>query len=140
MDVDMRSESEQSLGELDARFQQAIRVALAEERARWPRSRVPLEMTVDTIGIRPAGSQPVSAPIVQVALNAAKVLGVTSPTGASSTDANVAIASGMPAITIDGGGRGRGAHSLQERYEDGPSGWQGPQWAALIVTALAGVR
>ena len=44
------------------------------------------------------------------------------------------------AITVDGGGSGSGAHSLGETYDDGPSGWLGPQWAALIVAALAGVR
>ena len=140
MDMDMRSESETSLKAVDAKFQQAIREALDEERARWPNSRVKLDMVVDTIGLRPAGSQPVSAPIVQVALQAAKALGVTSETGASSTDSNIPISLGVPAMTIDGGGRGRGAHGASESYDDGPTGWQGPQWAVLIVTALAGIR
>jgi acetylornithine deacetylase/succinyl-diaminopimelate desuccinylase-like protein len=140
MDMDMRSESETALKAVDAKFQQAIREALDEERARWPNSRVKLDMVVDTIGLRPAGSQPVSAPIVQVALQAAKALGVTSETGASSTDSNIPISLGVPAMTIDGGGRGRGAHGASESYDDGPTGWQGPQWAVLIVTALAGIR
>jgi hypothetical protein len=43
-------------------------------------------------------------------------------------------------MTIDGGGRGRGAHSLEESYEDGPDGFKGPQWAALIVGILAGIE
>jgi hypothetical protein len=47
---------------------------------------------------------------------------------------------GIPAITIDGGGRGEGAHSPAERYEDGPRGWLGPQWAAVLVAALGGAR
>lgn len=47
---------------------------------------------------------------------------------------------GIPAITIDGGCRGSGAHSLAEWYDDGPNGWLRPQWTALIVTALAGTR
>lgn len=140
MDMDMRSESETALQAVDVKFQAAIREALAEERARWPNSRVKLDMVIDTIGLRPAGSQPVSAPIVQVALQAAKALGVTSETGASSTDSNIPISLGVPAMTIDGGGRGRGAHGAAESYDDGPAGWQGPQWAALIVTALAGAR
>lgn len=139
MEMDMRSESEAALQKVDDAFQKAIRDALAEEKARWPNSKVPLEMAIDTIGLRPAGSQPVSAPIVQVALEAAKVMGVTSRTGASSTDSNIPISLGIPAITIDGGGRGRGAHSAEESYDDGASGWQGPQWATLIVTALAGL-
>ena len=47
---------------------------------------------------------------------------------------------GIPAITIDGGGEGRGAHSTTESYDDGDRGWLGPQWAALIVATLAQAR
>jgi hypothetical protein len=53
---------------LDDQFQAAIRAALAEEKARWPQSQRALELVVDTIGIRPAGQQPDSMPIVQAAL------------------------------------------------------------------------
>jgi hypothetical protein len=47
---------------------------------------------------------------------------------------------GIPAITIDGGGTGRGSHSLAEEYDDGERGWLGPQWAGLITLSLVGVR
>jgi hypothetical protein len=63
-----------------------------------------------------------------------------SGTNASSTDSNIPIALGIPAVTIDGGGQGRGAHSLTEAYNDGAMGWLGPQFALLVVSALAGVR
>jgi hypothetical protein len=56
---------------------------------------------------------------------------------ASSTDANIPIGLGVPGITIDGGGSGGGSHSLDEWYDDGPRGWLGPQWAALLVWQLA---
>jgi hypothetical protein len=46
---------------------------------------------------------------------------------------------GIPAITIDGGGIGRGAHSIAESYEDGPEGYKGPQWALLTTVMLAGL-
>jgi len=138
MDVDMRSESAQALAELDARVRQAVAAAVSEERARWPRSAAPLAAVFDTIGIRPAGAQPDDAPIVRAAVAAASVLGERAELSASSTDANVPINLGIPAVTIDGGGRGRGAHSLSERYEDGPRGWRGPQWAALVAVTLAG--
>ncbi|MFL5605918.1 MAG: peptidase M20, partial [Gemmatimonadaceae bacterium] len=59
---------------------------------------------------------------------------------ASSTDANVPISMGKPGITIDGGGSGGGAHGLDEWYDDGTDGWKGPQWATLLVLALAGAR
>ena len=69
----------------------------------------------------------------------AKTLGFSSSTGASSTDANIPISLGIPAIRIGGGGAGGGAHALGEWYVDAPNAYLGPQWAALIVAALAGV-
>jgi hypothetical protein len=118
----------------------AIRAALREELARWPDSKVPLTMQLDTIGIRPAGSQPDSARIVRVAVETGKVLGFPVTPNASSTDSNVPIGLGIPAITLDAAGRGKGAHSLTESYEDGPNGFLGPQWVALVVATLSGVR
>jgi tripeptide aminopeptidase len=140
MDLDMRSESAQSLGDVDARVRRILDEALDAENGRARDAKQRLTLVVDTIGIRPAGTQPDSAAIVRAAQAAAGTLGFTVRTGASSTDANVPIGLGLPGITIDGGGRGDGAHSLDEWYEDGSSGWLGPQWAALIVATLAGVR
>jgi tripeptide aminopeptidase len=140
MDVDLRSESPKALADLDAKFQTAVRNALAAENARWPQSRVRITMQLDTIGIRPAGAQPDDVPIVRAATAAAKALGFTAPTTASSTDANLPMSLGIPAITIDGGGDGRGAHATTESYDDGPNGWLGPQWAALIIATLAQAR
>ena len=136
MQFDMRSESAQALAALDAKAQRAFRAALNAENARWPKSRYKLTLVVDTIGIRPTGSQPDSAPIVRVAEAAGKILGFSPRLGASSTDANIPISLGVPGITIDGGGSGGGAHGLDEWYADGPDGWKGPQWAALIVLGL----
>ena len=139
LDLDLRSESAEALAQVDARARQLLRDALDEEHARWPRAaaRSRLTLRVDTIGTRPAGTQPDSAHIVRTALAAATSLGFTPRPGASSTDANVPIGLGRPGITIDGGGSGGGSHSPSEWYEDGPRGWLGPQWAALIVSALA---
>ena len=140
MDVDLRSESKQALADLDAKFHTAIRDALAAENARWPSSRVKISVKVDTIGIRPAGAVPDSAFIVRTAMTAGRSLGFTTSTSASSTDANFPMSLGIPAITIDGGGDGRGAHATSESYDDGDRGWLGPQWAALIVATLAQAR
>jgi acetylornithine deacetylase/succinyl-diaminopimelate desuccinylase-like protein len=139
-DMDLRSESPAALDSLDAAFRAAVQAGLREENARWPESSVELRVRIDTIGIRPAGSQPDSARIVRAALGAARALGLASSTGASSTDANHPMSRGVPAITIDGGGESEGAHSLGEWYDDGTDAWRGPQWAALIVLTLTGVR
>jgi tripeptide aminopeptidase len=140
MDIDMRSESAQELNEIDRKIRAAVASAVADEQKRWPSSNVKLQIKYDTIGIRPTGAQSDDVPIVQVAIAAGKAVGYSPSTNASSTDANMPIAMGIPGITIDGGGRGDGAHSLGEWYDDGPEGWKGPQWALLLVAALSGIR
>ncbi len=143
MEVDMRSEDAKSLAAVDAKVERILHDALAAENARWtgPRAAAAkLSLVVDTMGIRPTGGQADSARIVQTALAAGKALGFTSATSASSTDANLPISLGIPAIRIGGGGDDEGAHSLGESYDDGPNGYLGPQWAALLVAALAGVH
>jgi len=143
MEIDMRSESADALRNVDQVIRRALQDALDAENGRWSgerASRGRLALVIDTIGIRPTGAQADSARIVQAALQAAKALGFTPAITASSTDANLPISLGVPAITIDGGGSGGGAHSLNEWFEDGPNGWLGPQWAALVVARLAGIR
>lgn len=140
MDIDMRSETPEPLARLDSAVRAAIAKAVADEKARWPESNAALAARIDTIGIRPASRGPGDGSfIVRAALESAKALGVTSRTGASSTDANVPMALGVPAITVDGGGKGGGAHSLEEWYDD-EGGAKGAQWVALLTATLAGVR
>jgi di/tripeptidase len=140
MDVDLRSESPEELAKLDAKFHQAVADALAEENARWPQSRVKVTVDVQSMGVRPASAPPDTSVIVRTAQAAGKSLGFDTRLGTSSTDANIPMSMGIPAITIDGGGDGQGAHATSESYDDGDKGWLGPQWALLIVTRLAGVK
>ena len=140
MDIDMRSESAEALREIDARIRAAVDTGVAEELARWPNSRAGITVRYDTIGIRPTGAQSDSAPIVQTAMAAARTVGWTPRTSASSTDANLPISIGIPAITIDGGGRGSGAHGTEEWYEETLDSYKGAQFALLIITALAGLN
>ena len=147
MDLDMRSETAEALDAVDQQILKILGTALDAENDRWIRQtgaraeRAKLSMQIDTIGLRPANStQTDASPIVATAMAAGRALGFTPKTGASSTDANLPMSLGIPAITIDGGGSGTGAHSLGETYDDGPSGYLGPQWAALLVAALAGIH
>lgn len=143
MEVDMRSESAENLLEMDRRIRAAVDTAVTAELARWPNSRSPITVKYDTIGIRPTGGQRDDAFIVRTAMAAAALLddGLewTPRTGASSTDANLPIAMGIPAITINGGGRSGGAHGTAEWYQETPDSYKGPQFALLIVTSLAGI-
>ena len=137
MEVDMRSESAKELAALDERMRAAFQHGLDAEKARWPQSKAPLELEIKVMGLRPAAEPPDSLPIVQKALGAAKQIGVTIfATRSGSTDSNIPMSLGIPAITIGGGGAAQGAHSADEFYVDTPDSYKGPQWAALILKAL----
>jgi tripeptide aminopeptidase len=135
MEVDMRSADRASLASVDANFHKAVDSAVIEENERWGTPRM---ITVDNklVGDRPAGNTPESSPIVQSALAVAKALGFPVRTGESSTDSNVPMSLGIPAITIGGGGRGTGAHALSESFDTTDS-WMGTQNAVLLTIALA---
>jgi tripeptide aminopeptidase len=137
MEVDLRSESPEELAKLDAKVRLAVNDALAEENARWPESRVKITVDVQSMGVRPAAAPSDTSRIVRTAQAAGRSLGFEARLGTSSTDANIPMSLGIPAITIDGGGDGRGEHSTAESYSDGDRGWLGPQWALTIVWALA---
>ena len=141
MDVDLRSVSPAELAKVDAQLRKAVDEAMAEENARWPQARPETRVTVKWTdkGVRPAAPANDTSHIARVALAAGKSLGFTPPTAPSSTDSNIPMSLGIPAVTMDGGGDGRGAHSLGESYDDGPDGWKGPKWVLLTTVMLAGL-
>ena len=114
--------------------------AVTEEKAHWPQSKAALSVVIDTIGLRPAGSTPDSSLIVRTSLAAARTMSIYTPLTISSTDANVPMNLRIPAVTLDGGGRGTGAHSLDESYDDRADGYKGPQYVLLVVMGLLGVK
>jgi acetylornithine deacetylase/succinyl-diaminopimelate desuccinylase-like protein len=135
MEVDMRSADAASLKALDAGFHKAVDLALAQENERWNNNgRLTVEKRV--VGDRPAGATPEDAPIVQAALSVTRALGEEAGVGEGSTDSNIAISLGIPAVTIDGGGSGAGAHSLAEQF-DTTGSWKGTARALLLAVALA---
>jgi hypothetical protein len=77
-----------------------------------------------------------SSPVVQTALAVSAALGVTSILDENSTDANIPIALGIPAITTGAGGSSTGAHSLHEVFDTTDS-WRGSQRILLLAIALA---
>jgi len=140
MEVDLRSETAAALAEIDARLQKALRDAVTEEKARWPKSNAALTLVVDTMGLRPAGTTPDTTFIVRTSLAGARTMNVYAPLTISSTDANIPMNLRIPAVTLDGGGVGRGAHSLDESYDDRTDGYKGPQWVLLVVMGLLGAK
>jgi tripeptide aminopeptidase len=134
MEVDMRSADAASLQSLDAKFHKAVDDAVAAENVRWGSRALSVDKAV--VGNRPAGRAPTSAAIVQAAVSVTQALGITPTLDEGSTDANYPQSLGIQAITIDGGGRGRGAHALDESFDTTDS-WMGTQRALLLTIALA---
>lgn len=137
-DIDMRSPDPYELAKLDKIFKQNAKAALDEENARW-RDKGKISLDIKLIGDRPTGRQSQDSPIVRVAASANKYLNIKDDFGFSSTDSNMPISIGIPAITIDGGGTGKGAHSLDEQW-DSTGSHIGSQRALLIVLGVVGVR
>jgi acetylornithine deacetylase/succinyl-diaminopimelate desuccinylase-like protein len=135
MEVDMRSADAASLTSLDASFHKAVDTALAEENERWGSGRT-LTVTKDLVGDRPAGRTPADSPVVRAAVSVTEALGLPVMLDEGSTDSNVPMSLGIPAVTIDGGGRGTGAHSLGEAF-DATDSWKGTQRATLLAIALS---
>ena len=139
--VDLRSSQREALLELERVVLGLVETAVAEENRRWSSDKMSFE--VHSIGDRPAGMTPQNSIIVQTARRA--VAAVTGDTGGtevqlvvSSTDANIAMARGIPAVTIGGGGEGGDAHTTGEWYRPTES-HLGPQSALLLVLALSGL-
>ncbi|MGE5813916.1 MAG: M20/M25/M40 family metallo-hydrolase [Acidobacteriota bacterium] len=134
-EVDMRSSDNEALETLDARFQQTVDAAVAAENRRW-NDRGHLTARKDLVGHRAAGQTPEGAPIVRAAIAVTQALSLPVSLDEGSTDSNVPMSLGIPAVTIDGGGQGRGAHSLNESF-DSTDSWKGTARALLLAVALA---
>ena len=133
-EMDMRSASPSALQAIDAKFHRAVDDAVKEEDARWKKNVLSVDKAL--VGNRPAGQTPADAPIVQAAISVTRALGFAVTLDEGSTDSNIPMNLGIPAITIDGGGRGREAHALGESF-DSTNSWHGSQRALLLAIALA---
>lgn len=133
VDLDLRSEDPKALAQLDVTVRAALERAADDENRRRISGSAALSVHVQIVGDRPSGVTPRTHPLVQVAMAANRSLGRDAELASASTDANVAIALGIPAIALGAGGRAGDAHLTTEWYEnsDGPLGLL----RALLVTA-----
>ena len=116
MEVDLRSAVDAELQRLDAFFRRAMRDALDEENARRRAGDPLLKLKLDLIGERPTGETPSDSPLVRLAIEATRALGFEPRLDQSSTDSNLPISLGIPAITLGAGGTSGFSHTLDEWY------------------------
>ena len=136
LEVDVRSSSPDVLSRCAEEVRLVARAAAREENQRRAPGTLSLTYTISVIGDRPCGELPADDPLVRVAVDATAAIGRTATLATASTDANVPISLGIPAIAIGAGGRGGGVHTPGEWYDntDGPLGVA----RALTVLVAAG--
>lgn len=139
MDVDLRSASADELRRLDAFFRRAVREAADEENAGRRAGDPPLELDLKLIGDRPSGETHADSNIVRVAEEATRAVGSRPRLDRSSTDSNVPISLGIPAITLGAGGRSGNSHTLDEWFDPRERD-TGLKRALLVLLGLAGMR
>ena len=138
LDLDLRSEDPHALAELDGRVRAALERAKDDENRRRTPGTPPLQLDVQLLGDRPSGLTPRTHPLVQAAIAATRAIGREGELAAASTDANVPIALGIPAIALGAGGRAGDAHLTTEWYEN-EGGVTGVIRALLVAAAVAGL-
>ncbi|HEY2066611.1 MAG TPA: M20/M25/M40 family metallo-hydrolase [Gemmatimonadaceae bacterium] len=136
LEVDLRSSNAEVLARSAAEIQQAVYAAMREENLRRVPGSPPLTYSIAIIGDRPCGELPREHPLVRAAAVATHAIGRTPELVTASTDANVPISHGVPAIAIGAGGRGGGVHTPAEWY-DNADGTLGLARALTILVAAA---
>lgn len=135
-EVDIRSGDPGKIEALDAALQQALADALTEENSRL-RKGPELTVRVEKVGYRPAAKGHIDTPLVQRAMAAMQSLGIEPNLSISSTDANLPLSLGIPAVTMSRGGISGNAHSPGEWWQN-RSAFLSVQAGLLTVLAEAG--
>ena len=140
MEVDMRSEVRADLDALAETFIGLMHEAVDEENAARSTAQGEIELEMTMIGDRPSGQTAEDSPIAQMTSSAFRAFGIEPTYRISSTDSNIPISMGIPAITIGRGGMGGRGHSLDEwvDVEEGIT-IQGIQVTLTTILALAGL-
>ena len=138
LDLDLRSEDPRALAQLDVTVRAALERAADDENRRRTAGSPTLRVEVQLLGDRPSGMTPRAHPLVRAAVAANRALGRDAELASASTDANVPIALGIPAIALGAGGKAGDAHLATEWYEN-VEGALGIIRALLVTAAMAEV-
>jgi len=133
-EVDLRSEDPGHLDKIELALMSAIRQGVDTENAKRAASGEAVKAESKLVGMRPAGKTAEGSALVESAAWSARALGLAPRFGIGSTDSNLPMSLGIPAVTLGGGGRSGNAHSMNEWFE--PAGaWKGPQMVLLTLLA-----
>lgn len=137
VDVDLRSADPRSLENLDSAMRGLVEIAVISENARGDTARGAISAELTQIGNRPATPLVTSGRVVDEAVTALAAYGFTARLERGSTDANIPLSLGIPAVALGSGVAGGNLHTLAEWIDVEPE----PNRRALaaILTALLAV-
>jgi tripeptide aminopeptidase len=139
MDVDIRSESCAELANVDATFLSIVKSAVADENRVRSTREGRIEADLRVIGERPCGETSMDAPILKTTAAVVQAFGLKPSFTVSSTDSNIPMSMGIPALTIGRGGPGARSHSPDEWTDIAPGGVaQSVEVVLAIILAVAG--
>jgi di/tripeptidase len=139
MEIDLRGEDVDILKKTEETFLRFVDEGVEEENLARTLTG-PVRAEKELVGDRPSGEIPEDAPIVQTALEVTRrVVGIEEvELVRSSTDANLPISLGIPAITVGGGGEGADSHAPSESFD--ATNWErGIRRVLAIAVALVGL-
>ena len=137
LEIDLRSSSSSVLSMIGSQIAEIVRDAATAENQRSAPGNAPLRPSLVSIGDRPCGEIDEANLLVQSAIRTTRGLGREPELAMSSTDANVPISLGIPAIAIGAGGKGGDTHTTSEWFED-VDGMRGVARAMAIICDAAG--
>ncbi|MBQ5916556.1 MAG: M20/M25/M40 family metallo-hydrolase [Lachnospiraceae bacterium] len=138
MMIDLRSMSQTELDRMKAFVVSAAKEGLETELARWNHPTETLELQIEILSERPGGTQPIDAPVVQAALAAYEAYGIEPKLQkGASTDSNIPISRGIPAVTVSRGGIQIDGHTVNERFQPDHA-YVGTQRDMILALLLAG--
>lgn len=117
IDIDMRSSDPAALAKLEGRLLAIVGEAVAAENNARSTKNGEIKADPKLIGDRPAGSTPPDHPLVRSAIASGRAFGFDSYLDASSTDSNIPMSLGIPALTIGSGAGGERTHTVDEYLE-----------------------
>ena len=115
--IDLRSEEESELDRLESTLRDSMQAGMKDETAASRSGGDSLRIEINSLGARPSGKLAEDSPLLEMVRNVDRFLGTRSRLERSSTDANIPLSQGIPAIAIGGGGKGSGSHTLAEWYD-----------------------
>ena len=136
-EVDMRSESPVQLKKIDSLFRVSMKRGLDEYNATIQKGPL-LSLDLKLLGFRPSGATSGDSPLIHRTMAAATHFNRMPRLGIQSTNANIPISNGIPAVTIGAGGRSNKEHSLGEWWLN-DRGADGIKFALLVLLGEVGI-